>query len=90
MEVYSRQKRIRGGDGNLQIFVKLWKYKSCWAAIEQLILQVSLNFSYIFRYLSLKWTKSAIKINYEGGPTLNLVQIPLEDRDRENFSEMEI
>ena len=79
-----------GGDGNLQIFVKLWKYNSCWAAVEQLILQVSLNFPYIFRYLSLKWTKSAIKINYEGGPTLNLVQIMLEDRDRENFSEMEI
>ena len=36
------------------------------------------------------WNKSAIKINYEGGPTLNLVQIPLEDHDRENFSEMEI
>ena len=38
----------------------------------------------------IKWTKSAIKINYEGGPTLHLVQILLEDRDRENFSEMEI
>ena len=74
----------------LEIFVKLWKYNSCWAAVEQLILQVSPNFPYIFRYFSLKWTKSAIKINYVGGPTLKLVQIMLEDRDRENFSEMEI
>ena len=90
MEVYSRQKRIRGGDGNLQIFVKLWKCKSCWAADEQLILLVLLNFSCIFRYLRIKWTKSALKINYEGGPTHNLVQILLGDRDRENFSEMEI
>ena len=31
-----------------------------------------------------------MKINYEGGPTLNLGQILLEDRDYENFGEMEI
>ena len=31
-----------------------------------------------------------MKINYEGDPTHNLVQIPLEDCDRENFSEIEI
>ena len=30
------------------------------------------------------------KINLRGGPTLNLVQILLEDRDREYFSEKEI
>ena len=31
-----------------------------------------------------------MKINYEGGPTLNLVQILLEDRNHENFIQMEI
>ena len=31
-----------------------------------------------------------MKINHEGGPTLNLGQILLQDRDYENFGEMEI
>ena len=74
----------------MEIYRFLSNYGSVRAADEQLILLVLLIFSCIFRYLRIKWTKSALKINYEGGPTHNLVQILLGDRDRENFSEMEI
>ena len=40
--------------------------------------------------MGIKWTKSALKINYEGGPTHKLAQTLLGDHDLENFSEMEI
>ena len=51
------------------------------------------SFTYFFLYFQIfeiKLDKICSKINLRGGPTLNLVQILLEDRDREYFSEKEI
>ena len=51
----------------LEIFVKLWKYNSCWAAVEQLILLVLLTFFLYFQIFGNKVDQICNKNQLWGG-----------------------
>ena len=69
--------------------VEIYKFSSNYERISANYTSFTYFFLY-FQIFEIKLDKICSKINLRGGPTLNLVQILLEDRDREYFSEKEI